>query len=92
MDYPDFVESDDGMPRQFATVSRADWLKTHHGTRQMTEITAIVERLRAEAEDCAVGAQSATSPQKRDMLERLARYLRAVARDIEATTAGNNPA
>jgi hypothetical protein len=50
----------------------------------MEDLSAKLEKLLAEAEDCALIGRLATDPNKRELFQRLAVDLRAMARDIRA--------
>jgi hypothetical protein len=54
----------------------------------MEDLSAKLEKLLIEAEDCDLIGRLATDPDKRELFERLAADLRAMARDIEAVIAG----
>jgi hypothetical protein len=54
----------------------------------MEDLSAKLEKLLTEAEDCDLIGKLATDPHKRELFEKLAADLRAVARDIQAMIAG----
>ena len=59
----------------------------------MIDYQAQLEKLRRDAAECALIADLATSPQKRELFARLAEHLGALAADVErAMTAANENA
>jgi hypothetical protein len=59
----------------------------------MIDYQAQLEKLRRDAAECALIADLATSPQKRELFARLAEHLAALAADVErAMTAANENA
>jgi hypothetical protein len=54
----------------------------------MEDLSAKLEKLLIEAEDCDLIGRLATDPDKRKLFERLAADLRAMARDIQEMIAG----
>ncbi len=53
----------------------------------MEDLKAKLEKLRMEAEDCAILGNLAADQQKRDLFNKLAENFRSMARDIEAVIA-----
>ena len=53
----------------------------------MEDIQARLEKLLADAEDCALIAKLATDVKKRDLFNRLATDLRGLASDVQAVIA-----
>jgi hypothetical protein len=51
------------------------------------DLQARLEKLRKEAEDCALIARLASDVRKRDLFDKLATDLRGLARDVEAVIA-----
>jgi hypothetical protein len=61
--------------------------------RPMIDYQAQLEKLRRDAAECALIADLATSPQKRELFARLAEHLGALAADVKrAMTAANENA
>jgi predicted nuclease with TOPRIM domain len=54
----------------------------------MEDLSAKLEKLLIEAEDCDLIGRLATDADKRELFKRLAADLRAMVRDIEAVIAG----
>jgi len=54
----------------------------------MEDLSAKLEKLLIEAEDCDLIGRLATDPDKRELFKKLAADLRAVARDIQVMIAG----
>ncbi len=54
----------------------------------MEDMSAKLEKLLSEAEDCDIIGRLATDPNKRALFKKLAVDLRAMARDIKAVIAG----
>ena len=57
----------------------------------MDDLNAKLEKLLTEAEDCDLIGRLATDRAKRELFEKLAVDLRAMARDIRAMMAGRPP-
>ena len=57
----------------------------------MDDLNAKFEKLLTEAEDCDLIGRLATDKAKRELFEKLAVDLRAMARDIKAVMAGRTP-
>ena len=57
----------------------------------MEDMTAKLEKLLTEAEDCEIIGRLATDPNKRELFKRLAADLRAMAHDIKIAIAGRTP-
>jgi hypothetical protein len=53
----------------------------------MQDMTAHLEKLRADAAECALIRDLATDPQKRELFTRLAEHLSALASEVEAAIA-----
>lgn len=53
----------------------------------MEDLKAKLEKLRMEAEDCAILGKLAADQQQRDLFNKLADNFRSMARDIEAVIA-----
>jgi hypothetical protein len=53
----------------------------------MQDMTAHLEKLRADAAECALIRDLATDPQKRELFTRLAEHLSALASEVEASIA-----
>lgn len=53
----------------------------------MEDLKAKLEKLRMEAEDCAILGKLAADQEKRDLFNKLADNFRSMARDIEAVIA-----
>jgi hypothetical protein len=58
----------------------------------MEDLSAKLEKLRIEAEDCELIGRLATDLNKRELFQRLAVDLRAMARDIETMMSARKPA
>jgi hypothetical protein len=58
----------------------------------MEDLSAKLEKLLTEAEDCEIIGRLATDPNKRELFKRLAVDLRAMARDIQAVMGARKPA
>jgi hypothetical protein len=57
----------------------------------MEDLSAKLEKLLAEAEDCDLIGKLATDRNKRELFKRLAHDLRQMTRDIEAVIAARTP-
>ncbi len=57
----------------------------------MKDLRATLERLLTEAEDCELIGKLATDAKKRELFEKMAAGLRAMAKDIEAMIAARTP-
>lgn len=53
----------------------------------MQDMTAHLEKLRADAAECALIRDLATDPQKRELFTRLAEHLSTLASEVEAAIA-----
>ena len=53
----------------------------------MQDMTAHLEKLRADATECALIRDLATDPDKRELFTRLAEHLATLAREVEAVIA-----
>jgi hypothetical protein len=58
----------------------------------MRDMTAHLEKLRADAAECALIRDLATDPDKRELFTRLAEHLTTLAREIEAVIAAKRGA
>jgi hypothetical protein len=54
----------------------------------MEDLSAKLEKLLMDAEDCDLIGRLASDPNKRELFEKLAADLRAIARDIQLVIAG----
>jgi hypothetical protein len=54
----------------------------------MQDMKAHLEKLRADAAECALIRDLASDPAKRELFTRLAEHLSVLAREVEATIAG----
>lgn len=54
----------------------------------MQDMKAQLEKLRADAAECALIRDLATDPQKRELFTRLAKHLCTLAGEVEAAIAG----
>lgn len=57
----------------------------------MKDLSAKLEKLLVEAEDCDLIGKLATDPAKRELFKKLALDLRKLARDVEAIKADRTP-
>jgi uncharacterized heparinase superfamily protein len=57
------------------------------GTAAMEDLRAKLEKLKAEADDCALIAKLATDVKKRAFFDNLALQLKSLARDVEGVIA-----
>jgi len=55
--------------------------------RAMRDMQTQVEKLRVDAEDCALISRLATNPSKQELFERLAKHLETLALEVERAIA-----
>ena len=65
------------------------WSDQNSGVGAMKDMEAQLEKLRVDAEDCALISRLATDPKKQELFARLAKHLETLASEVERAIAEN---